>query len=234
MKRGDAGEEVAKMQRLLIAGGWLTGTVNGRANDDGVYGPITWGAVSRFQLDTGLRQTGECDDLTLKLLRATVQPEPLPKYPVSPVMQRALLMAQHYLGVHEQGRNDGPEVRRFLKDIGLDAGAPWCMAFVQYCVKMAAQELNLPDPMKPDTGHCMTFWRGVKQSAKLPCTMARAGDIFIMRFSGDTGHTGFVESVTGHVATTIEGNTNSGGSREGDGVYRRERALGAFHGVVRL
>jgi hypothetical protein len=39
------------------------------------------------------------------------------------------------------------------------------------------------------------------------------------------GHTGLVEKVSGDFAITIEGNTNNGGSRDGDGVYRRRRLL---------
>jgi hypothetical protein len=38
-----------------------------------------------------------------------------------------------------------------------------------------------------------------------------------------TGHTGLVERVLGGRLVTIEGNTNGGGSREGIGVFRRNR-----------
>jgi hypothetical protein len=42
------------------------------------------------------------------------------------------------------------------------------------------------------------------------------------------GHTGLIEKVSGDFAVTIEGNTNDGGSRDGDGVYRRRRVLDAL------
>jgi hypothetical protein len=42
------------------------------------------------------------------------------------------------------------------------------------------------------------------------------------------GHTGLIEKVSGDFAVTIEGNTNDGGSRDGDGVYRRRRILDAL------
>jgi len=42
-----------------------------------------------------------------------------------------------------------------------------------------------------------------------------------MAYGGGLGHTGIVEKVNGGFLTTIEGNTNDGGSREGIGVFRR-------------
>jgi hypothetical protein len=52
--------------------------------------------------------------------------------------------------------------------------------------------------------------------------LVRPGHIFIMNFGSGLGHTGLVERVTGGKIVTIEGNTNTGGSREGIGVFRRE------------
>ncbi|MBK6507204.1 MAG: CHAP domain-containing protein [Ignavibacteria bacterium] len=46
---------------------------------------------------------------------------------------------------------------------------------------------------------------------------------FIFSSGGGFGHTGLVESVNGGFLETIEGNTNEGGSREGIGVFRRNR-----------
>jgi hypothetical protein len=46
------------------------------------------------------------------------------------------------------------------------------------------------------------------------------------------GHVGFIEKIDGGSATTIEGNTNGGGSREGDGVYRKIRRLSQMHKIV--
>ena len=47
------------------------------------------------------------------------------------------------------------------------------------------------------------------------------GQIFIMSFGSGNGHTGIVEKIEGGFLTTIEGNSNDGGSREGTGVFRR-------------
>ena len=40
---------------------------------------------------------------------------------------------------------------------------------------------------------------------------------------GRVAHVGLVEKSEGDWLVTIEGNTNGGGSRDGDGVYRRRR-----------
>ena len=52
-------------------------------------------------------------------------------------------------------------------------------------------------------------------------SLVRPGMVFVLATGGGHGHVGFVESLTGVVLTTIEGNTNEGGSREGVGVFRR-------------
>ena len=43
------------------------------------------------------------------------------------------------------------------------------------------------------------------------------------------GHCGIVESIRDDWITTIEGNTNAAGSREGDGVYRKVRKKATIH-----
>jgi len=42
----------------------------------------------------------------------------------------------------------------------------------------------------------------------------------VLRTGGDTGHLGLIEKVQGSMLTTIEGNTNLNGSREGVGGFR--------------
>jgi hypothetical protein len=47
--------------------------------------------------------------------------------------------------------------------------------------------------------------------------------IFVIIHPSGAGHTGLVEKVNGNFLTTIEGNTNLNGSREGIGVFRRNQ-----------
>lgn len=73
----------------------------------------------------------------------------------------------------------------------------------------------------------------VKQGVKT-LHKVRAGQVFGIYYSNlkRVGHVGFIEKVDGGTITTIEGNTNGGGSREGDGVYRKIRRLSQMHKIV--
>jgi len=53
----------------------------------------------------------------------------------------------------------------------------------------------------------------------------KPADVFGIWFNsmGRVAHVGLVEKNEGDWIVTIEGNTNGGGSRDGDGVYRRRR-----------
>ena len=61
---GDSGEDVRQLHRRLGAAGFLTGPVD---NWD-LYGSATEQAVSDFQADRGLPETGVCDDVTWSTL----------------------------------------------------------------------------------------------------------------------------------------------------------------------
>jgi hypothetical protein len=59
--------------------------------------------------------------------------------------------------------------------------------------------------------------------------LVRPGQIFVMDFGSGVGHTGLVREVRAGKLVTIEGNTNTGGSREGIGVFERAgRTMGSI------
>lgn len=154
-------------------------------------------------------------------------------------------MAQTYGHIEEKprGSNWGPEVAEVLKSVGITVPAPWCAAWVYYvysktCAKHILQ-LKLPK-----TGHANTMFN---LSAKFQITKAhydvktpRRGDIFILLLNPKTGagHTGIVTAYDAKTRTytTIEANTNDGGSREGYGVFERTRKLDApeLRGFIRI
>lgn len=150
--------------------------------------------------------------------------------------ERALQIALKNEGVSEKpkGSNGGPEVNIYLRSVGLGSGFAWCMAFVYWCVKNAAEELQVPHPLVK-TGGVMLQWNNTKcRKLTNRDKGIKPGDIFIMEFGHGTGHTGFVEKVVGGLVYTIEGNTNDDGSREGYEVARRQRALSSFKGFIQL
>lgn len=150
--------------------------------------------------------------------------------------EKALEIAHTQLGVQEmpRGSNGGPQVSAYLRSVGLGPGYSWCMAFVYWCVSQAAKELDMPNPLVKTAG-VLRQWNETTLR-KLPARAAgvKAGDIFVMDFGRGEGHTGFILSIENGVATTIEGNTNDDGSREGYEVCHRQRLLHTFKGTISL
>lgn len=141
---------------------------------------------------------------------------------------RALAVAVTQLGVQEEpkGSNSGPQVNKYLASIGLGPGYSWCMAFVYWCFR----EANAAAQLVP-TGGVLRQWN---ERPQLRVTSPAPGDIFIMDYGKGMGHTGIVEKVVGANIHTIEGNTNSEGSREGFEVSRRVRPIAKCKGFLRI
>ena len=77
---------------------------------------------------------------------------------------------------------------------------------------------------------CITAPQAVHNPAEV-----RPGMIFIMDHGGGLGHTGLVEKVNGGLLTTIEGNTDASGGREGGrGLSAHQKNSGDQRRVHRL
>jgi hypothetical protein len=160
----------------------------------------------------------------------------------------ALQIAQGQLGQSERpiGSNRGPMVNEYLKAVGLNPGYAWCQAFVYWCYNEAARKLNRENPLIHTAG-VHDCWNKSLCSAsikKLEHTDAvkapesiLPGMQFILLFGTTEGHTGIVEktevTATGQLIHTIEGNSNTNGSREGYEVVRHirkpeDKALAGF------
>lgn len=134
--------------------------------------------------------------------------------------------------VREHGSNRGPEVEAYLQETGLGPGNPWCAAFVNWCARHAADLLDVPSPLEdvPLQAYVQSYVDfGRKRGWLIPADHARHGDLFCLYYGslGRYGHIGFVDTVDliNEEFTTLEGNTGSGGTREGDGAYARTRNL---------
>ena len=140
------------------------------------------------------------------------------------VREEALRVALSQVGVRETSRNSGPEVDAYLSSVGLGPGYSWCCAFVHWCFEVGAASVNLPNPC-PHTAGALKLWSMSPQEAKWgPKDEPEPGDVFVIDHGHGLGHVGFVvELDQAGDLVTVEGNTNPGGSREGDGVYRRTR-----------
>lgn len=139
---------------------------------------------------------------------------------------RIVPVAQLFVGwVRETtGRNDGPWVEAIQRTTGNKRGDPWCASFVNFVLDIAYRDLN---PL-PATASCDELLRFAKDRDLLMKTSTGVvpGDVFlVMRNPDDAIHTGIITGVgPGGLIRTIEGNTNREGSREGNGVWARERS----------
>lgn len=135
----------------------------------------------------------------------------------------ALAIAVSYLGTKETKPNSGPDVDLFLASVGLHPGYPWCAAFAFYCYMRASAMLGLINPC-PRSARALGIWALAEGSAKVQ--RPAVGSLFVLDTGkpGGDGHIGFVEKVHGDgLITTVEGNTNEAGGREGNAVARHER-----------
>ncbi|RAJ53814.1 CHAP domain-containing protein [Streptomyces sp. KhCrAH-43] len=93
----------------------------------------------------------------------------------------------------------------------------WCCTFTSWTF----QEAGLPKGTYPVTASCLTatnWWKQQGRWSEYPAIGAQ-----VMFGPGGGSHTGIVIDYDADTITTIEGNTNTSGSAEGDGVYRKTR-----------
>src|SRR5215472_4832677 len=209
--------------------------------EDGDFGPQTEEAVELFQTRSAdhfglpLDVDGKVGPLTWASLFAAPQ-VPTVATTSSPLLAETLNFAATQIGVMEQplGSNRGPKVDMYLRSVGIDpttGSFPWCAAFVYFCFQQAATSLGSPNPVIKTAG-VLDHWNragaaGIRRLGTPECvanpSLVAPGMIFVILNKNATGHCGLVEGITGTFLTTIEGNTNDNGSREGIGVFRRQK-----------
>lgn len=150
------------------------------------------------------------------------------------------------VGVREQGINAGKEVERYLSYVDLSRGQPWCAAFICWVYGQAGVDHHrsgwTPDLFPSSkiiwskaqaypTGQISSKRQLASHQLKTPDT----GDIFALFFpeKNRIAHAGFVDQWKDPWLITVEGNTNSSGSREGDGVHRKRRLIKSVYKVAR-
>lgn len=137
----------------------------------------------------------------------------------------ALHIAATQKGVKEVGNNWGPTVKLYLKAAGVFSPAPWCAAFVTWCLKTAGYTNKFPKYP------ASTLWwvNFAKENKIFKTSKPQRGDLFVWNIKGQ-GHIGFIAEVQGQYLRTIEGNTNDEGSREGYEVCERTRTINSIIG----
>jgi len=141
------------------------------------------------------------------------------------------------IGVREEtNQNDGKRIVEYLNYTGLSEGYAWCAAFVSSCFKEAGYR-------EPKTAWSPSLfpskriiWKrnggAVMRNGK--SKLPKKGDVFGIYFTNlkRIAHAGFVDEWGDTYVITVEGNTNEGNSRDGDGVYRKRRPLSSIYQVA--
>lgn len=153
-------------------------------------------------------------------------------------------VAAHEVGVEEvDGTNTGLRVNEYKAATNLPPKEswPWCAAFVCWCVREGMKKAGLHETAgfhRPTTAGAYDFKRWSLAQDDTTWTKSphhgdiESGDIVIFTFSHIGIATGSPD-VDGMVPT-IEGNTDSAGSREGGGVFRKRRHVSKIATRIRF
>ena len=214
----------------------------GPIEETGVFSKATKNSVMLFQARFSdvdglpLKVDGEVGPLTWAALFGARSVPSTSAVAPSVLVGAAIDFAVTQIGVLENplGSNRGPEVDIYLRAVNLNPASdsfPWCVAFTHFCYKVAAESSGVENPHTRTAG-VLDHWakaarnasarRVPKSEAVTNPALVRPGSLFIIDTGGGTGHSGLVLANANGRLTTIEGNTNDNGSRNGIGVFRRE------------
>ena len=146
---------------------------------------------------------------------------PRPKPPRRSEVDRLLKVARGEVGYHE-GRSGGhwnnhQKYSPAVPGLEWSQNQAWCATFVSWCAMKAGLSNFFPRTASTDTGAAWFKARG--QWSEYPAVGAQV----FFGHNGDMNHTGIVRAYDKDFVYTIEGNTNTNGSNEGDGVYLKKR-----------
>lgn len=205
---------------------------------DGDFGPATEKAVKNFQRIKGLPQSGIVNAAVFSKLSAPMQNAFETRGKSTDLRKLIVEIANIHLSNNpfelaiQNKANSGPWVRAYMDGHEGDDWF-WCMGFVQSIVDQACSQLNKDfRSLMPLTYSCDTIGsKGLELKLLSRYTtirnkpgLVKPGDIFLLQKSSfDWTHTGIVTAVDNDTFETIEGNTNMGGSRNGNAVFKRVR-----------
>ena len=160
-----------------------------------------------------------------------------------------IAIARQYIGIKENpdGSNRGKEVDVFNQTAGADKGSYWCMSFVYTMYHLSGNNKLLK------TASCWQQLKYAKRFASglkvLPVgkqwgtVQTKPGDIGILSHDGIdeeliggawNGHCFLIEQDGRTNVKTIEGNTNTNGSRNGNQVAERQREKRKILAAIRV
>lgn len=231
LHRGRRGKAVRRLQEWLCLHGH-------HIVIDGIFGPATQAALREFQHRNEMSTTGT---VTRASFSALVAPMRTAVAPLRRPPKRIGTAVVHHAKIHLAqgarevgGANRGPWVRLYMNGNDGEAWA-WCAGFVCFVLAQACRTLGIDKPFARSFS-CDELARLGKSAGRFVAERDAAADpkqlkpgtVFLVRKRpGDWVHTGIVTRVNDdEVFSTIEGNTNEEGSREGYEVCARKRGFG--------
>lgn len=231
-------KDVQKIQSWLTLFEFIKPGSGTLTSIDGDFGSATEKAVMNFQKAKAMAQTGVVDANIFSLLCSPLQ-KAFETVPTGNGLRQRIISAAklhignspHELTIDKQS-NSGPWVRSYMN--GMEGEKLlWCMGFVQTIVDQAASSLNKNfKDLMPLTFSCdtlgqtgltkglLTRFNKVRENP----SVVKPGDIFLLqKLPTDWIHTGLIISVSGDIFETIEGNSNSDGSNNGNRACKRVR-----------
>lgn len=153
------------------------------------------------------------------------------------LLPKLLAKALSYVGIHESGgQNCGPVVEMFQRVIGKAEKEPWCVSFVQYCVR-EMDKLNGSETLLFATESSQILWLKTPHSCRLDKPVPGCIVVWTYYLNGfprSTGHVGIVKEILDdEYMTTVEGNTTEVPG-EPDGVYLKHRHIRMTSGSMRV
>jgi hypothetical protein len=131
-----------------------------------------------------------------------------------------------------EGPNNSPEIRQYLAVTGVKTPAPYCAAFVAWCFEQHGV-VTVRSAWSPDwfPKAKLIYTKGKPFKDK-----PRQADVFGIYYPElkRIAHVGFIDKwPPGDYAITFEANTNTNGSRNGNGNYLKRRVKSNLHSISR-
>jgi hypothetical protein len=231
-------KDVRKIQSWLTLFTHLNPGAATATGIDGDFGKATEQAVKNFQKVKGVEPTGIVDQQTFDLLSMPLQSAFMENTTGRDLRELIVNTAKNHVPnrpfelVIDKEPNSGPWVRAYM-DGNEGTEWLWCMGFVQTIIDQAASVQGKSfKKLMPLTYSCdVVGTLGLKNGNLFRHTQIRndpslikPGDVFLLQKSPfDWIHTGIIVAVEDDIIETIEGNTNDGGSNNGNAVLHRMR-----------
>lgn len=169
-----------------------------------------------------------------------------------PLRQKLIDIARKEIGTVETppNSNRGPRVQQYQSacDYSKEArtGWKWCAAFVCWTIKEWLKDPAVRDALKLRTAAEVEAWRPRTAAAYGFHDWAEQRGLLVMDDSPDhvlhtadivtfdMSHIGIVANDEGPLIYTIEGNTDSAGSRDGGGVFAKTRQRSFARKFIRI